>query len=152
MGREQFYNKRSQGQERELAVYQQGALEAKKTNSTLGCIYKSTAESQGNLLGPSIQHLGDHIWRTACRFGVSRARKILTYWSESGRGLEDTACEEGLRELGFFSLKKKSKGRVSWCPQLPNGEVQKRWSQAVQSCTTIDQEARDTSCNKGESD
>lgn len=64
--------------------------------------------------------------------------------------MEDVTCEEGLRELGLFSLKKeKSKGRAYWCLQLRNDEVQKRWSQALQSCTTMAQEATDTSCDKG---
>lgn len=46
---------------------------------------------------PYIQHLGDHIWGTAYRFGVSSARNSLTYWSESGRALEDIMCDERLR-------------------------------------------------------
>lgn len=61
-------------------------------------------------------------------------------------------CEKGLRELGLFSLQKKSKERAYWCLQLLNGKEQRRWSQALQSCTTINQKATNTSCNKGETD
>lgn len=66
MGKEQLYNKKSQDREWELRVYQQCALGAKKTNSVLGCIYKSTADSQGNLFFPLYSrfvrsHLGNCI-------------------------------------------------------------------------------------------
>lgn len=109
MGWEPLYNKKSQDQEWEL----QCALAAKETNSILGCTYRITAESHGNLLVPSIHHLWDRVWRTACSFGGSSARKILTYWTE--RAAENTTCEERLQELGLFSLKtEKSRGRAYW--------------------------------------
>lgn len=47
VAREQLYNKRARAGAWELHIRQQCALEAKKTNSILGCIYKSTAGSKG---------------------------------------------------------------------------------------------------------
>lgn len=76
-------------------------------------IYKGTAASQGSLLVPSNQHLWDHIWRTASRFGVPSDRKTLSYRHESGRGLDRT-CEERLRELGLFSLKNILELATTW--------------------------------------
>ena len=96
-----------------MKVSQQCALAAKKCNSLLGGMNRSTASKAREVTVPLssalIRLYLEHcvqVWPPQSKKDIDKAEQVQQRVTKAMRGLEHSPCEERLRDLTWFSLEK----------------------------------------------